>query len=211
MLQAAYGPREWRCWGGGVSVLVETILSQNTNNANSHAGYRYLWRRFRSWNRIADAPVEEVERQIRISGLSRIKAPRIVEILRRIRQDRGKIDLQFLRDWPVEKAYEYLMRFKGVGNKTASCVLLFSFGMPIFPVDTHIHRIALRLGLIGPRHTPDDAQEILTPWIRPADRYAMHILLIEHGRKICHACSPQCHWCCLLEQCPFGQARARQD
>src|SRR2546421_1630688 len=95
-LTGEYGPRAWKCWGKGVDVLVDTILSQNTSNANSDAGYRQLRRRFRSWNQVADAPVEEVERHIRVSGLSRIKAPRIQEILRQIRLDRGKIDLEFL-------------------------------------------------------------------------------------------------------------------
>src|SRR5581483_5442437 len=97
LLQRAYGPRPWKCWGDAVSVLVETILSQNTSNANSEAGYRKLRRRFRSWNQVANAPVEEVERCIRISGLSRIKAPRIQSILRGIKADRRKLDLQFLK------------------------------------------------------------------------------------------------------------------
>src|SRR5205809_5947105 len=96
LLRRAYGRRRWKCWGDGVSVLVDTILSQNTSNANSDAGYRQLRRRFRSWTQVADAAVEEVERHIRVSGLSRIKAPRIQSILRQIRADRGKIDLQFL-------------------------------------------------------------------------------------------------------------------
>src|SRR5436305_6565088 len=99
LLRKAYGPRPWKCWGDGVNVLVDTILSQNTSNANSDAGYRQLRRRFRSWNQVADAPVDDVERHIRVSGLSRIKAPRIQETLRRIRAEQGKIDLEFLREW----------------------------------------------------------------------------------------------------------------
>src|SRR5437762_8628175 len=95
-LHGAYGPRPARCWGDGVSVLVDTILSQNTSATNSDAGYRQLRRRFRSWKQVADAPVEEVERCIRVSGLSNLKTPRIQAILRRIKAERGKIDLQFL-------------------------------------------------------------------------------------------------------------------
>src|SRR3954468_23283067 len=98
LLRKAYGPRRWKCWGRGVDVLVDTILSQNTSNANSDAGYKRLRRRFRSWNQVAAAPVEEVEKCIRISGLSRIKAPRIQQILGQIKSDRGKIDLQFLAE-----------------------------------------------------------------------------------------------------------------
>src|SRR5215213_6474148 len=149
LLRAAYGPRPWKCWGDGVSVLVDTILSQNTSVANSDAGYRQLRRRFRSWKQVADAPVEEVERHIRVSGLSRQKAPRIQAILRQIRDERGKIDLQHLADLDDDAALEYLLSFNGVGPKTAHCTLLFAFGKSLFPVDTHIHRIARRLELIG--------------------------------------------------------------
>src|SRR3954452_516125 len=135
-LTRAYGPRAWKCWGQGVPVLVDTILSQNTSNANSDAGFRQLRRRFRSWSQVADADVGEIERHIRVSGLSKQKAPRIQQILREIRTDRGKIDLEFLRDLDEQSAYEYLTKFKGVGPKTANCVLLFAFGKPLFPVDT---------------------------------------------------------------------------
>src|SRR5688500_1296041 len=127
LLRKAYGPRPPQCWGDGVAVLVDTILSQNTSAANSDAGYRQLRRRFRSWNQVADAPVEEVERHIRVSGLSNQKAPRIQSILRTIRQQRGKINLQFLADLPDEEAYAYLRTFPGVGPKTACCTLLFAF------------------------------------------------------------------------------------
>src|SRR5438045_9643436 len=97
-LTREYGPRPWKCCGKAVDVLIDTILSQNTSNANSDAGYRQLWRRFRSWNQVADAPVEEVERHIRVSGLSKQMAPRIQAILREIRSNRGKLDLEFLAE-----------------------------------------------------------------------------------------------------------------
>ncbi|MFB3893015.1 MAG: endonuclease III [Phycisphaerae bacterium] len=210
-LEKAYERPVWKCWGDAVSVLVDTILSQNTNNANSGAGYRQLRRRFRTWAAVADAPTAEVARCIRISGLSNIKAPRIQSILRQVRRARGKIDLQFLGDMPPAKAYEYLMRSKGVGPKTANCVLLFSLGMPVFPVDTHIHRIAKRLGLIPARATAEKCQDVLTPLIAPADRYAMHILLIRLGRDICRARNPQCEWCCLDDICPYGVRRQSRE
>src|SRR5206468_2605157 len=151
-----------------------------------------LRRRFRNWNQVADAPVEGIERHIRVSGLSRIKAPRIQTILRQIRAEHGKINLQFLKAWDPQRAYEYLTRFKGIGPKTAYCVMMFSFGMNVFPVDTHIHRIAIRLGLIDPKTNAERACEMLAPMIAPKDRYPMHILLIEHGRKICRARGPKC-------------------
>ena len=208
-LRRAYGARPAKCWGDGVSVLVDTVLSQNTSAANSDAGYRQLRRRFRTWKQVADAPVEEVERCIRVSGLSNLKAPRIQSILRRIKADRGKIDLQFLDELPDDAAYAYLRAFPGVGPKTACCTLLFAFGKAMFPIDTHIHRIARRLGLIGPRATAEQAQDLLTPNIRPEDRYETHVLLIEHGRRTCRAINPRCDECVLLRRCPFGKQRLK--
>jgi endonuclease-3 len=209
LLERRYGPRPLKCWGKGVAVLVDTILSQNTSNANSDAGYKRLRRRFRSWNQLASAPVEEVEKCIRISGLSRIKAPRIQQILSQIKTDRGKIDLQFLSDMDEKAACDYLTRFKGVGPKTAACTLLFAFGKAVFPVDTHIHRIARRLELVPARSSAEQTQEALTSVIVPKDRYAMHVLLIEHGRKTCRAINPACDDCVLLKLCPAGQTRMR--
>ena len=205
LLRRAYGRRRRTCWGRAVDVLVETILSQNTSDVNSSAGYRQLRRQFRTWGAVADAPVGEIERCIRISGLSRIKAPRIREVLRQVREAHGGISLDFLRGRKASEALAYLRQFKGVGAKTASCVLLFSFGMPIFPVDTHIHRIAIRLSLVGRRATAEKVQEVLTPLIAPRDRYEMHVLLITHGRETCRARNPRCPWCDLIDLCPHGQ------
>lgn len=205
LLVRAYGRPVWRRWGRAVPVLVETILSQNTSDKNSSAGFAQLRRRFPTWEALADAPTDAVARCIRVSGLSRIKAPRIQGILRGIRQERGTISLEFLRRRPPEEAMAYLRAFPGVGPKTASCVLLFSLGLPVFPVDTHIHRIAIRLGLVPPGATADDVQETLTPRLAPADRYAMHVLLITHGRRTCTARSPRCEWCDLVRLCPSAK------
>ncbi len=204
-LRRAYGRRTWKCWGRGVEVLVGTILSQNTSNKNSAAGYRILRRTFATWSKVMNADVNDVERAIRISGLSRQKAPRILAILRQIKSDRGKLDLQFLHDLDEQRAYEYLTNFKGVGPKTANCVLLFAFKKPVFPVDTHIHRIARRLKLIPPKATAEQAHELLKPMIPPADRYEMHVLLIAHGRKTCRAINPKCDECVLLDVCAYGR------
>ena len=210
-LRRAYGPRPPQCWGDGVSMLVDTILSQNTSAANSDAGFRQLRRRFRSWNQVADAPEAEVERHIRVSGLSNQKAPRIQTILRRIRQERGRIDLQFLADLPDEQAYAYLRSFPGVGPKTAACTLLFAFNKALFPVDTHIHRIARRLALVAPKATAEQTHDQLTPTIAPRDRYELHVLLIEHGRKTCKAINPRCPDCPVLKHCPHGQQRIESE
>jgi len=210
-LRHDYGRREWAGPGPAVDVLVGTILSQNTTNANSSAAYRQLRRRFRSWNSAARAPVAEIERCIRVAGLSRTKAPRIRKILRQIRAEHGKVDLEFLAEWRPRRAYDYLMRFDGVGPKTAHCVLLFAFGMPVFPVDTHIDRIARRLGLLPDKIPWPRAHEVLTPMIAPADRYATHVLLIAHGRRTCRARNPRCEWCSLLDICPHGQAAGKGE
>jgi endonuclease-3 len=213
LLEKDFGPRPWRPGGSAVGELVGTILSQNTTGRNAGAGFRQLWRRFRSYSGMADAPVGEIERCIRVCGLSRVKAPRIKRILQEIRGRGGgrRVSLQFLRDWPDRKAYEYLRAFDGVGPKTAACVLMFAFGKRVFPVDTHIHRIALRLGVLGPRTSPEQAQESLTPWIAPAERYAMHVLLIAHGRSVCRARNPRCEFCSLLRLCPQGNRHLRRS
>jgi endonuclease III len=210
LLEATYGPRPWRRWGTGVSVLVETILSQHTSRQNSGASYRRLRRRFPRWEQVARAPEAQVEECIRVCGLSRLKAPRIQQILRRIKTNRGAIDLQFLADSPPQAALDYLLAFPGVGPKTARCVLLFAFGRPVFPVDTHIHRMARRIGLIPHDADADDAHGLLLPLVPRGKHYALHVLMIEHGRKICRAQRPQCHVCSLRRVCAFGRAeRAR--
>ena len=209
LLQRAHGERPWRRWGKGVDVLVGTILSQNTNKANSSAGFRELTRRFSSWDKVADAPVSAIEKCIRVSGLSRVKAPRIRRILRQIRDDRGRIDLEFLKRRPPQEGLDYLMGFTGVGDKTARCVLLFAFGLPVFPVDTHVNRLSRRLGLVPPNSSPEKTQEFLTPLIPPEKRYALHVLLIAHGREICHARGPQCGDCVLSRRCPSARNPAR--
>ncbi len=212
LLEADLGPRPWRSSGSAVAELVGTILSQNTTSANAGAGFRQLWRRFRSWPAVANGPVGEIERCIRVCGLSRIKAPRIKAILQEIRsrpEAGGRVSLEYLAGWPGRRAYEYLLAFNGVGPKTAACVLLFAFGKKLFPVDTHIHRIAIRLGLIRPRSSAQQAQEILTGLIPPHGRYAMHLLLIAHGRAVCRARNPRCEFCSLLALCPHGRRRVR--
>lgn len=202
-----YGAMPWDWRGNPVSILVETILSQNTSSANSHAGYRKLWKRFRSWNKVADASVEDVAQCIRISGLSNQKAPRIQTILRQIRKEHGEICLDCLGTMSANEARAYLLNFSGIGPKTANCVLLFSQLHPVFPVDTHIHRIAIRLGWLPQQTTAEQAHDLLEPAITPADRYEMHVELITHGRQTCKARNPGCERCRLLPRCPAGRAR----
>jgi len=209
-LEASYGRRAWSGGSDAVGELVGTILSQNTSGANASAGLRRLRQRFASWSAVADAPVRRIERCIRVAGLGRVKAPRIRAILRAIRDrtEGRSVSLAFLRDRPDEEAYEYLLAFDGVGPKTAACVLMFAFGRQLFGVDTHVRRIAIRLGVLDERCSLPRAQEALTPQIAPADRYALHVLLIAHGRAGCRARNPQCKQCPLLRLCAFGRRTA---
>lgn len=204
-LRRCYGRRFNKPEGSAVGELVLTILSQNTSAANYTAGFRQLWRRFRSWKAVANADEAAIERCIRVCGLSRLKAPRIKRILNQIAQlpqAAGRISLEFLAGWDDKAAYELLSSFAGVGPKTAACVLMFAFDKPLFPVDTHIHRIAGRLGWIAPGVSAVTAQARLTELIAPPERYEMHVLLIEHGRTCCRAIGPRCAECVLGRQCP---------
>ena len=133
-----------------IDCLVGTILSQNTSRANSSAGFENLKRRFATWEAVADAATVQVTRAIEVSGLGRGKGPRIQAALRRLRSERGRVTLDHLAVMPVARAYDYLLAFDGVGPKTALCVLLFALGRAVFPVDTHIYRIAMACRLTAP-------------------------------------------------------------
>ena len=141
---------------------------------------------------------------IRRAGLSNQKAPRIKTILRRIHDERGELSLDFLRTERTPQALDYLTDMPGVGPKTAACVLLFSLGKPAFPVDTHIYRIAKRLGLVDSRASAEKTHGIMGAMIPAGHVYQLHIHLIEHGRRICKAQHPRCHGCVLLPGCPTG-------
>ena len=152
-----------------------------------------------------DASEDEVEEAIRPGGISRVKARRIRDILRSLGDD----DLAWLADAPLEDARDYLCSLPGVGRKTAACVLLFSFGRPEVPVDTHVFRVGTRLGLFRPGASFDEAHDELTRLTDPADAYELHVSLIRHGRRTCTARNPRCGECVLLSICPFGRARRR--
>lgn len=206
-LVEAYGERAKTKRLDPVSQLISTILSQNTNDALQDKAYARLRERFPTWEAVRDAPLEEVEEAIRIAGLSNQKAARIQDILRRITQERGKLDLSFLKDWPLEEARRWLTSFKGVGPKTAAIVLLFALDLPAFPVDTHIFRVSKRLGLIPADATREQAHRILEALIPPKHFYTFHLNMIEHGRKVCVARRPKCELCNLKGLCSFYLTR----
>jgi endonuclease-3 len=203
-LRAEYGRPVPRPHGAPVDELVLTVLSQNTNDRNRDVAYARLRERFESWDEVREAPVEEIEDAIRPGGLAPTKAVRIQQILQAL--DDG---LEWLEDAPVEEGRAYLESLPGVGRKTAACVLLFSFGLPEIPVDTHVYRVGSRLGLFRPGASFDEAHDEILRLADPEDAYEIHVLLIRHGRRTCTARAPRCPECPLRRMCPYGRAVLR--
>ena len=207
-LLAAYGQPVWRREMPALDELVSTILSQNTNDINRDRGFAALRARFPTWESVRDAPEAQVIDAIRPAGLANQKGPRIQQVLRAITAERGGLDLEFLRDWPVEQGRAWLTGFNGVGPKTAAIVLLFSLGLPAFPVDTHVHRVTGRLGLRPEKLSADDSHAYFEGLLPPDTYYAAHLNLIRHGREVCHALRPACERCVLQKMCAFYQGRS---
>lgn len=182
--------------------LILTVLSQNTADTNSGRAFTRLLRAYPSWDAIADAPLEDVIAAIQAGGLAQQKAPRIQAILRAVRERSPDWDIRWLADLPVEEARAWLRALPGVGPKTAACVLLFALGLPAMPVDTHVGRVAKRLGLIPWKLTDEQAHDALEALVAPADYYRFHMLLIKHGRRTCAARRPACDRCPLAPDCP---------
>ena len=199
----AYGkPRPFRKTDP-VDEIVRTILSQNTNDRNSLAAFAVLKRSFRTWDGLLKASVAKVAALIKHAGLANIKARRIKEVLAEIKRREGKVSLAVLGRMDPDSGLAYLRSLKGIGPKTASCVLLFSFGKPVMPVDTHIFRVTQRLGLIGPKIGIEEAHELLTTLVPKHLIYEFHLGIIEHGRKTCKALHPRCGACVLYGLCGF--------
>jgi endonuclease-3 len=196
-LREMYGRPRNEPHGDPVHELVHTILSQNTSDTNRDVAYRRLRERFGTWEEVRDAQAEEVIEAIRPGGLAQTKGPRIQEVLRLIGEPS---QLGWLRDAPREEALDYLTSLPGVGRKTAACVLIFSFDRPEIPVDTHVFRVAGRLGLIREGASFSEAHDELRAVIDPEDAYALHINLIRHGRAICRP-RPRCGECALRRTC----------
>lgn len=200
-LVSSYGRPKWRRHLPPVDELVCTILSQSTSDANRDKGFTVLKERFPDWQTVMNAPEDQLIDAIRPAGLANQKGPRIQAALRTINEQQGAIDLDFLANMPLPAAKSWLTQLKGVGPKTAAILLLFTFGRPVFPVDTHVHRITRRLGLIGPRVNADKAHDILADLGDSETFYPFHINLIRHGREVCLARNPKCAFCPLQEDC----------
>ena len=206
LLDAQYGTLPWRPAGDPIAELVLTLLSQNTSDSNSGRAFIRLLNEFPDYESLLDADVKKIEQAIQPGGLAPTKAPRMQAMLREVWSRRGSFDLTFLQEMPLEEARAWLRSLPGVGPKTAACVLLFSLGMPALPVDTHVHRVAIRLGLIPEKSTPEKAFELLEPMLQPDEVYPFHIQLIKHGRRTCSARKPKCDLCPLVTQCPSANS-----
>jgi len=203
LLLQEYGPRLWRPGGDPLATLVGTILSQNTNDVNRDRAFEQMRERFPTWEEVRDADPAELVAAIRTAGLANQKGPRIQNALRIITEQQGELSLDFLADMETEEARKWLTSIKGVGPKTAAIVLCFALGKPAFPVDTHVHRVTKRLGLIGSKTTREQAHTVLEALLPVAIYYPFHINLIAHGRQVCKSQQPRCEVCILQEHCDY--------
>jgi len=232
-LAARFGRPVWQRRLDPTSELILTILTQNSADTNAEVAFEALRATYPGtgeiqahnpgagwggdglpdgvapdWDAIEHAPLPELVDAIRPGGLANQKAPRIQATLRRIREERGDYSLEFLGDLPTLEARDWLVSIDGIGKKTASVLLLFSFGSPLMPVDRHVERVAHRIGLIGPRATADDAHDLFLGMLQPDEMYEAHVNLIQHGRKICHAQRPECSACPVRPRCRFVDPKA---
>lgn len=203
-----YGVPQWRPNLAPLDELVSTILSQSTSDTNRDKGFDALQARFPSWEAVRDAPESAVREAIRPAGLANQKAPRIQAVLRRITEERGELSIDFLGTIPLEEARAWLTGLNGIGPKTAAIILLFAFGRPAFPVDTHVHRLSRRIGFIGPKVSAELAHPIMERIVPPEDYLVFHLNLIRHGREVCHARGPRCEICPLQAECDDYQSRS---
>ncbi len=232
-LAARYGRPTWERRLDPTSELILTILTQNSADTNAEVAFEALRRRYPSggairahnpgagwgggglpdgsapdWGAVEQAPLPELVDTIRPGGLANQKAPRIQATLRRIREERGDYSLEFLGEMSALEARDWLTRIDGIGKKTASVLLLFSFGLPLMPVDRHVERVAQRVGLIGPRVSADGAHDLFLGMLEPDQMYEAHVNLIQHGRVLCHARRPECAACPIRPRCRYVDPKA---
>jgi endonuclease-3 len=210
-LRAMYGIPVMAPHGDALGELVLTVLSQSTNDRNRDVAFLRLRDRFPAWEAVRDAPVDEVEEAIRPGGISKVKSVRIKRILEAIGEtERGArlrhpLDLAWMRDAPVAESQAYLTALPGVGRKTAACVLLFAYGLRDVPVDTHVSRVGMRLHLLEPGAPFDRLHDQMLAITPPGAELELHVNLLRHGRRTCHAQRPACRVCALRRMCPSRQ------
>ena len=199
----AFGEPTWRNPLPPVDEVVSTILSQNTNDVNRDRAFDSLRAKFPTWEQVRDADTDEVIEAVRVAGVANQKGPRLQQVLRDITEERGSLDLSFLKEIPLEEARNWLTKFKGVGPKTAAIVLCFSLNRPAFPVDTHVYRVTGRIGLRPEKLTVEQAHPFLESVFPPETYYAAHLNIIRLGREVCAARKPNCPVCPVRELCDY--------
>ena len=206
-LSGCYGSFEQVPRYEALDELIFTVLTQHTSDVNAERAFDRLRREIPSWQAVMVATDAEIAAAIHHGGMANQKSVRIKAILRAIDAERGELSIDFLRDWELEDARRWLMALPGVGPKTAAVVMSFALGMPAFPVDTHIHRVSLRLGLIPPGTSANDAHMLMESATAEGDRFQLHMQLITHGRQVCKARRPLCGECVLAADCPSSTVR----
>ncbi len=203
-LRLVYGIPLAEPHGHPIAELILTVLSQSTNDRNRDVAYLALRERFPTWEDVRDAPVDEIEEAIRPGGISKVKSARIKSILRAITETApgGGLSLDWLPSQTVPEAQAYLTSLPGVGRKTAACVLLFALGMRDVPVDTHVSRVGMRLGLFRPGAPFEEMHDDMLDLTPPGEELEFHLNLLRHGRRTCHARHPDCAGCALQKMCP---------
>ncbi len=201
-LRAVYGIPRIEPHRHPIAELVLTVLSQSTNDRNRDVAYLRLRERFPTWEQVMDAPVSELEEAIRPGGISKVKSARIKAILQAIADERGELSLDWLADVPLAQARDFLTALPGVGRKTAACVLLFAYGLREVPVDTHVSRVGMRLHLLRPGAPFEQLHDQMLALTPPGEELELHVNLLRHGRRTCHARRPTCRECALARMCP---------
>ena len=210
-LREMYGVPVMAPHGDPLGELVLTVLSQSTNDRNRDVAFLRLRERFPAWEAVRDAPVEEIEEAIRPGGISNVKSVRIQDILGAIDERHGSIDLDWMAEAPVQESRDFLVGLPGVGRKTAACVLLFAYGERDVPVDTHVSRVGTRLGLFRPKAPFEEMHDEMLAFTPRGQELELHVNLLRHGRRTCHARGPQCDECALLRMCPTGYDLRHSD
>lgn len=187
-----------------LDVLIATKLSQNTTDKSSYMAFGNLKNDFSGWENVMNAPLEKIRNAIRVCGLANQKAKSIKELLKRLKKDKGKLSLAYIKHMSDEEIYEDLLRYDGIGLKTISCVLAFALGRDVFPVDTHVHRLCNRLGFVS-TSAADKTFEEMKGKIPEGQKFLLHTLLIRFGRKVCRSKNPLCASCVLYKDCVFPE------
>lgn len=213
LLQLNYGELEIKARRSAIHELISTMLSHRTTHANEEKAYYKMLERFGSWEGVRDAPLDELIEAISSSNFPEVKAPRIKQVVGMIITERGEANIDFLQDMPLDKALAWLVALPGVGLKTATLVLLFNFHRPVMPVDTHVHRVTQRLGIIGEKTSAEKAHAILLDMLPKEAKvlYNFHVHFLWHGQRICTWANPKCKNCVVKDLCDWYKANRKVE